>query len=93
MKGLTVGEHKKFLEQLIEEFEEKDYSVRLPWSVLNASSYGVPLGHLKLLSMEMSHAAEFWRIAFPIQKRDRKSGARKRAQQETEHEGLSRIAM
>ncbi|MFM2198502.1 MAG: hypothetical protein RLZZ505_1934 [Verrucomicrobiota bacterium] len=53
----------------------------------------IPLGDTKLLSMEMSHAAEFWGIACPIQKRDRKSGARKRTQMETERERLSQIAI
>jgi DNA (cytosine-5)-methyltransferase 1 len=53
----------------------------------------IPLGDPKLLSMEMSHAADFWGIACPIQKRDRKSGARKRTQMETERERLSRIAI
>lgn len=48
VKGLTVGAHKKFLEQLIETFGEKGYSVRMPWSVLNASSYGVPQDRKRL---------------------------------------------
>lgn len=56
-------------------------------------SEAIPLGDPKLLSTEMSHAAEFWGIACPIQKRDRKSGARKRTQMETERERLSRIAI
>jgi DNA (cytosine-5)-methyltransferase 1 len=53
----------------------------------------IPLGDPKLLSMEMSHAAEFWGIDCPIQKRDRKSGARKRTQMETERERLSQVAI
>jgi DNA (cytosine-5)-methyltransferase 1 len=48
VKGLTVGEHRRFLEQLIDAFEERGYSVRLPWSVLNASSYGVPQDRKRL---------------------------------------------
>ena len=47
---------------------------------------------MKLLTMEMSHAAKFWGIACPIQKRDRKSGARKRTQQETERERVLSVA-
>ena len=42
VKGLTVGKHKKFLEEIIEAFELLGYRVRMPWRVLNASSYGVP---------------------------------------------------
>lgn len=48
VKGLTVGAHRKFLEELIKAFEEKGYSVRLPWSVLNAASYGVPQNRMRL---------------------------------------------
>lgn len=48
VKGLTVGEHRKFLEQLIETFEERGYSVRMPWAVLNACSYGVPQDRKRL---------------------------------------------
>jgi DNA (cytosine-5)-methyltransferase 1 len=48
VKGLTVGSHRQFLEQLIDAFEERGYSVRLPWSVLNASSYGVPQDRKRL---------------------------------------------
>lgn len=48
VKGLTVGAHRRFLEELIEAFEEKGYGVRLPWSVLNAASYGVPQDRRRL---------------------------------------------
>ena len=57
------------------------------------STEAIRLGDVSLLSMEMSHAAKFWKIDCPIQKRDRKSGARKRSQQETERERLSQIAI
>ncbi len=43
-----------------------------------------PLGDPALLRMEMSQASMYWRVECPIQKRDRKSGARKRSQLETE---------
>lgn len=42
VKGLTVGKHKKFLEEIIEAFGLLGYRVRMPWRVLNASHYGVP---------------------------------------------------
>ena len=48
VKGLTVGDHRRFLEELIETFERHGYSVRLPWSVLNAASYGVPQDRKRL---------------------------------------------
>jgi DNA (cytosine-5)-methyltransferase 1 len=42
VKGLTLGKHRRFLEDLIAAFEEAGYNVRTPWQVLNALSYGVP---------------------------------------------------
>lgn len=42
VKGLTVGKHRQFLEEIIEAFTYLGYRVRLPWQVLNASYYGVP---------------------------------------------------
>jgi DNA (cytosine-5)-methyltransferase 1 len=40
--GLTVGEHQKFLEELINEFEDRGFNVIHSYRVLNASNYGVP---------------------------------------------------
>lgn len=48
VKGLTVGQHRKFLEELIEAFEQRGYAVRLPWLVLNAASYRVPQDRKRL---------------------------------------------
>ena len=42
VKGLTVGQHKRFLDELIGAFRAVGYRVQLPWRVLNASFYGVP---------------------------------------------------
>jgi len=48
VKGLTVGSHKKFLLELIEEFEASGYEVRKDWRVLNAVNYGVPQDRQRL---------------------------------------------
>ncbi len=48
VKGLTVGDHRKFLDELIQEFESNGYSIRLPWLVLNAVAYGVPQDRKRL---------------------------------------------
>lgn len=42
VKGLTVGSHRKFLDEVIKAFENLGYAVRFPWRVLNAAEYGVP---------------------------------------------------
>ena len=49
VKGLTVGKHRKFLEEVIEAFSDIGYRIRMPWQVLNASDYGVPQDRERLI--------------------------------------------
>lgn len=49
VKGITVGKHRAFLQELIEAFSMAGYNVRLPWRVLNAASYGVPQNRERLI--------------------------------------------
>lgn len=49
VKGLTVGDQRRFLEELIEAFRAIGYNVRLPWQVLNSASYGVPQDRERLI--------------------------------------------
>ncbi|WP_415909130.1 DNA cytosine methyltransferase [Oleiharenicola sp. Vm1] len=49
VKGLTLGEQRKFLEEIIAEFRSIGYNVRLPWRVLNAAHYGVPQDRERLI--------------------------------------------
>jgi len=42
VKGLAVGEHKFFLEEVIDKFFQNGYQVQEPYQVLNAVNYGVP---------------------------------------------------
>ncbi len=51
VKGLTVGKHKQFLNELVGRFEEVGYEVRLGWEVLNAAHYGVPQNRERLILM------------------------------------------
>ncbi|WP_324250612.1 DNA cytosine methyltransferase [Xanthomonas hortorum] len=48
VKGLTVGKHRKFLVEIIEEFKIAGYDVVENWKVLNACSYGVPQDRQRL---------------------------------------------
>lgn len=48
VKGLTLGKHRAFLEELISEFERIGYNVRNEWKVLNAFHYGVPQDRQRL---------------------------------------------
>src|SRR5262249_29332148 len=49
VKGLTVGRHRAFLQEIVEAFEDAEYVVRQPWRVLNAASYGVPQDRERLI--------------------------------------------
>lgn len=51
VKGLTLGKHRKFLEELYAEFDAAGYAVQHPWRVLNAASYGVPQSRERLILM------------------------------------------
>ena len=42
VKGLTIGRHRQFLQELIEAAEAAEYDIVQPWQVLNAVDYGVP---------------------------------------------------
>lgn len=42
VKGLTVGKHRGFLDELIALAQGMGYDVRLPWKVLDASDFGAP---------------------------------------------------
>lgn len=49
VKGLTVGKHRDFLDELVEAFDKRDYRVRLPWRVLDAATFGVPQHRQRLI--------------------------------------------
>lgn len=51
VKGLTVGNHKKFLHELVSAFEAAGYALQDPWKVLNAAHYGVPQYRERLFLM------------------------------------------
>lgn len=59
VKGLTVGKHRKFLEELIEAFEGGGaYRVTLKEQVLNAADFGVPQNRHRLFLMGARHGHE-----------------------------------
>ena len=51
VKGLTLGKHKQFLDEIQVEFEKAGYRITLPWKVLNARDYGVPQDRQRLFLM------------------------------------------
>ncbi|BAZ40772.1 DNA-cytosine methyltransferase [Calothrix sp. NIES-4101] len=46
--GLTVGKHKSFLSEIIDEFRKCHYEVEEKYCVLNASNFGVPQDRARL---------------------------------------------
>lgn len=48
VKGLTIGKHRRFLEEVISAFDQVGYEVLLPWKVLNAADYGIPQDRQRL---------------------------------------------
>jgi DNA (cytosine-5)-methyltransferase 1 len=48
VKGLTVGKHKKFLEEIMEAFEDSGFHVIKDYKVLNALDFGVPQSRERL---------------------------------------------
>ena len=68
VKGITVGKHAAFLEEVIAAFQEVGYELRLPWKVLNASHYGVPQERERLILMGCKSG-----LTLPVYPADRKS--------------------
>jgi DNA (cytosine-5)-methyltransferase 1 len=48
VKGLTIGDQKQFIGEVIENFEQKGYKILNPYQVLNASHFGVPQNRERL---------------------------------------------
>lgn len=42
VKGLTLGDHRQFVAEVIENFEKNGYKILKPYQVLNAAHFGVP---------------------------------------------------
>jgi DNA (cytosine-5)-methyltransferase 1 len=42
VKGLTLGQHRRFLDEIVETAGELGYDVASPWQVLDAAHFGVP---------------------------------------------------
>jgi DNA (cytosine-5)-methyltransferase 1 len=48
VKGLTLGQHAQFLEELIVALDDAGYDILTPYQVLNAADYGVPQDRRRL---------------------------------------------
>ncbi len=48
VRGITIGHHRQFLKEIIEEFRKNGYNVEENYQVLNAAHYGVPQNRERL---------------------------------------------
>jgi DNA (cytosine-5)-methyltransferase 1 len=51
VKGLTLGQHRRFLQEIVEAFQAEGYEVLMPYRVLNAAEHGVPQDRRRLFLM------------------------------------------
>jgi DNA (cytosine-5)-methyltransferase 1 len=49
VKGLTIGQHKQFLDEIVMMAGQLGYKVRTPWKVLDAANYGTPQHRERLI--------------------------------------------
>jgi DNA (cytosine-5)-methyltransferase 1 len=64
VKGLTVGNHRRFLQELVSAFEAAGYAVLTPYRVLNAKDYGVPQSRERLFLMGVKRGERL--PAYPV---------------------------
>ncbi len=66
--GLTVGKHKNFLSEVIEEFQKKGYQVEANYRVLNATNYGVPQDRARLFLLGCRQGLKLPKYPQPLTK-------------------------
>ncbi len=66
VKGLTVGNHKTFLDELVAAFQDVGYRVRLPWRVLDSAYFNVPQHRERLILMGSKKGIELPNYPPPV---------------------------
>lgn len=66
VKGLTVGGHKRFLDELVSAFHDVGYRVRLPWRVLDAAYFNVPQHRERLILLGSKNGIELPAYPSPV---------------------------
>ena len=69
VKGLTLGKHIEFLEELVAALGGAGYNVVLPYRVLNAADYGVPQDRRRLFLMGARYDLALPRYPDPLGRR------------------------
>jgi DNA (cytosine-5)-methyltransferase 1 len=65
VRGLTIGKHVQFLNELVGALQAAHYDVLLPYQVLNAASHGVPQDRKRLFLMASRKGLELPRYPAP----------------------------
>ncbi len=68
VKGLTVGNHSQFVDEVIANFENNGYKILKPYKVLNASHFGVPQHRERLFLIGCRQDLPLPNYPFPITK-------------------------
>lgn len=69
VKGLTLGQHKKFLEEIVSIANDMGYEVRLPWKVLNAASFDTPQNRERLILFGSKRKSQLPEYPAPVTRR------------------------
>ncbi len=75
VKGLTVGQHVEFLEELVAALHAAGYDVVLPYRVLNAADFGVPQDRRRLFLLGVQRGLPAPRYPDPLPDRPTVWGA------------------
>lgn len=68
VKGMTIGKHKDFIAEIINQFEQKGYKINKNYQVLNAAEYGVPQNRERLFLLGYRHDLELPNYPIPFTK-------------------------
>jgi DNA (cytosine-5)-methyltransferase 1 len=66
VRGLTQGEHKRFLNEIVETLSDSGYQVLLPYRVLNAADFGVPQDRKRLFLIAARRGQQLPRYPEPV---------------------------
>lgn len=66
VKGLTVGNHRNFLDELVSAFRDVGYRVQLPWRVLDAAYFTVPQHRERLILLGSKKGTELPNYPSPV---------------------------
>ncbi len=68
VKGLTFGNHRQFIEEVIENFEKSGYKILMPYQILNAAHFGVPQHRERLFLIGCRQDLNLPKYPLPITK-------------------------